>query len=619
MADGSSFASSVQDPAYVDMGPSILARQPVDSIADDSEPDEAWAIAYPQLENRLGQLRNWRYAWWAHWSKLAEWFLPRRYVFLSVANRMWRGSPINDQIVDSTPVKAVEICAAGLLSGLMSQYRQWFTLQIGLPWLELDAEGKAWLEDTQEKVYTVLGESNFYDTAAQVMQDVTVFGTAPAIIYEDSQDVIRCYLPAAGEYYLGVGARLSVDTLYRDYTYTILQIVEAFGVKNCPAQVVNLWNAGQLETEMVVAHAVEPNFAYAKRDDGGSVKIVPATFTYKEIYWLKGQNTTKPLSVAGFNECPFMAARWATTSNDAYGRSPCMTALGDAIQIQIETRRKAEFIEKGVRPPMLANPQLKNEPNSIIPGNVTFVDTTNGSVGFKPAFEVNYGWLAGLTADIEQVKARLESTLLVDLFMAITRMEGVQPRNELELTQRNMERLQELGPFVNRFQNEFAGPALQRIIGIMLRKNMLKPLPPSLQKIPLKIAYVSVMRLAQLSLESVAMKDVFATGGSMSLAAQQAGLPNPLRIINLDDAFRHYADINNFPETSLFTVEQVKQNDKLTAQAKAQAQAPQQAAAMVEAGKSLSQTQLGNGSSALDAVLGVGARAPTPAPGATIQ
>jgi hypothetical protein len=614
MPDGSNI-KTMQDPAYIDMGPSMLAKQPVDSVADNSEPDEAWSIAYPQLESRLGQLRNWRYATWAYWSKLAEFFLPARYVFLSVANRMGRQNPVNDQIVDSTPVKSVELCAAGLLSGLMSPYRPWFTLAIGLPWIELDAEGKAWLEDTQEKAYTVLSESNFYDKAAQVMKDVTTFATSPMIIYEDDADVIRCYVPAAGEYYLGLGSRLSVDTLYRDYTYTIAQIVGAFRIENCPEQVVTLWNAGQLDTEMVVAHAIEPNFAYSKRDGSGSVKIVPATFKYKEVYWLKGQNTPKPLSLAGFNEAPFMASRWATVSNEAYGRPcPCMTALGDAIQIQIETRRKAEYIEKGVRPPMLAHPSLKNEPNSIIPGQVTFADTSTAGLGFRPVFQVEPQWVKVISDDIEMVKARLESTLLVDLFMAITRMEGVQPRNELELTQRNMERLQELGPFVNLFQNEFAGPALQRVIGIMLRKGMLKPLPKSLQNIPLKINYVSVMRLAQLSLESVAMKDVFATGGQMSLAAHNAGLPDPLRIINLDDAFRHYADINNFPETALFTVEQVQANDKTKAQASQAAAMPGDAMAGVQAAKALSETPLG-GDSALSALLGQHANAPTPAPG----
>jgi hypothetical protein len=72
--------------------------------------------------------------------------------------------------------------------------------------------------------------------------------------------------------------------------------------------------------------------------------------------------------VRGFKGDPFAVARWATTSNDAYGRSPCMDALGDNKQVQLETLRKAEFIEKGVRPPMGADPELKNEPASIMPG-----------------------------------------------------------------------------------------------------------------------------------------------------------------------------------------------------------------------------------------------------------
>ena len=38
-----------------------------------------------------------------------------------------------------------------------------------------------------------------------------------------------------------------------------------------------------------------------------------------------------------------------------------MDCLGDNKQIQLEEFRKAEFIEKGVRPPMGADPALKNE------------------------------------------------------------------------------------------------------------------------------------------------------------------------------------------------------------------------------------------------------------------
>ena len=612
MADGSSVNFAVG--AYEDAGPSLLAQQPVTVIKTEEEQSAEWAIAYQFLESRLGSLRNWRYSWWQHWSRLAEFFMPRRYVWLPTANRQWRGQPINDAIIDSTGLMAVRTCAAGMLSGLMSPFRPWFTLEIGLPWMELDAEGKAWLEDTQEKAYTVLDESNFYTVMAQAFQDVTVFGTAPVLIYEDFEDVIRAYLPATGEYYLAAGARLSIDTFYREFTYNIAQIVEFFGVENCPDVVLRLWNDRILDTEMVVAHSIEPNTAFPRKS-GGPVQMVPKEFTFREIYWLKGQNTPNPLSVRGFRGDPFMVARWATVSNDAYGRSPCMDALGDNKQVQTETLRKAEVIEKIVRPPMGAPPELKNEPASIMPGQVTYFSTQSGAFGFKPLFQVDAQAIPAITKDIADVNARIEKCLFVDLFMAITRMEGVQPRNELELTQRNQERLQELGPFVKMFQNEFAGPVIRRVLDIMIHRRLLKPLPKSLQNVPLKVNYVSIMRLAQLSLESVAMKDVIAFAGVMDEAAHSNGAKPPSRIIDLDATMRRFAEINNFPSDDLFTVDEVGVNDKQVAKQQQAAAAPGEAMAAVQAAQTMSQTPVVNGGTALDAALGVGARAPTPGPG----
>ena len=152
-----------------------------------------------------------------HWSVLAAYFMPFRYKFLITAGATWRGSPINDQILDSTGLMAVRTCAGGMYSGLTPGSRQWFAIDLARPDDDqLDAEARAWIEDTQQQVFDVLKSSNFYSTMAQAFQDVTVFGTAPVVMYEDFENVLRCYLPAAGEYYLGVGARLSVDTFYRE-------------------------------------------------------------------------------------------------------------------------------------------------------------------------------------------------------------------------------------------------------------------------------------------------------------------------------------------------------------------------------------------------------------------
>ena len=151
------------------------------------------------------------------------------------------------------------------------------------------------------------------------------------------------------------------------------------------------------------------------------------------MYWVKGNRTDRPLSKRGFNKQPFAVFRWATTANDAYGRGPCMDALGDSKQVQTETFRKAEFLEKGVRPPMGAEPKLKNEPASIMPSMITYMSTAGGKKGLWPLFEVNPAWLQWLTADIAQVNARINTCLFVDLFMATPVWEGVQPRNDLQL------------------------------------------------------------------------------------------------------------------------------------------------------------------------------------------
>jgi hypothetical protein len=596
--------SEFESAPYELMSTALLAQQPATAKPKAYRPNEDWNAIFSHLEARLAALRNWRYSWWAYWARLAEFFLPRRYHFLVVPNRYTKGSPINDAIIDSTGLQAVETCSSGMWAGLTNPSRPWIKLDIALPWINLDAEGKEWLEDTTERLYAVLSQSNFYTEMAQAFQDLVVFGTAPVIIYEDFEDVIRLYTPCAGEYYLAAGGRFSIDTFYDEFVLTVAQIVDRFTLEACPEQIQQLWSEGgsSLEVEFVIAWAIEPNFPLAGRGAKKEIKVVPGGFDYRELYWLRGIKTTQPLSKRGFHGKPFMAMRWSKVSNEPYGRSPCMNALGDNKQVQRETLRKAEFIEKGVRPPMGADPAMKMEPATTIPGQITYFDTSSGKKGFHPLFEVNAAWVNVLTQDIDKVNQRLEKALFVDVFMAITQMEGVQPRNELELTKRDLERLQKLGPVIDLVTGELK-IGLHRVLTIMERRRMLKPVPQSLRGVPLKMEFISLARLAQRSAKSVSMKDFFATMGGLSSAAKAAGVPDPLRTINLDKAARKYADVNNVDPDILFTPQEVQEHDAARQQAMSQAQAPAQAMAGVQAAKTLADTPLGN-DSALSRMLG---------------
>lgn len=608
---------------YERASPWVLAQTPptLPEPANDLD-DWEWNTVFTKLESRLGALRTWRYSWWAYWATLARFLLPRRYHWLVTANLMSRGNPINQEIIDNTAGLAKDICAAGLVDGMMPTTRKWFKFGVNnknFPKFQPDAAALVWFQGAEEQVELMLAGSNFYPSMAQAAEDEVVFGTAVVIMNEDFEDGVRCYVPCAGEYYLATGARLSNDSMYREFTFTVNQIVEFFGLEACPPQVRSLWDTAgaSLENEYVVAHAIEPNSPMSSAGGTGprEIEVVKGGFPYREIYWLKGVKTPQPLSKRGYWEKPFAVARWKTTSNDAYGRGPGMDALGDIMQLQRETARKGEAIEKMVRPPMVAPVSMKNEPASILPGHITYSDTA-GNTGFRPAFEVKPD-LAALKEDLKEIQTRIDRDFLVDVFQVINQMEGVQPRNNMEIAQRKGEALQRLGPVIGLWKTEFAGPLLFRAISIAHRRGQLPPLPPSLKGLfaegftskVMKVDYIDMVTLAQISAETAGMEQTFAVAGKLAEAAQVAGEPSPLLTINLGKSLRRYAEKTNFPEDCLYTDQEVQQ----MAAAKAKAQQAQQMAAaapqLVQAAQGLSGIPVGGGQSALSAMTGL------PAPG----
>lgn len=606
MPDGSNLDRAF----YEETSPSLLSRQPVAAPREGGASPDWWTLAYPSLEARLSSLRAWRWSWWWGWADLAAYFRPDRYKPWVVSNTMTRGRPLNDQIIDSTGLLAVNICAAGMWNGLIDPAREWFKLGVHPSWGRLDQESLEWLEHATQQLYAMFQRSNFYTVMAQAFQDVVVFGTAPVIVYEDEQDGARCYNPCAGEYFLAASSRLSNDTLYREFNYTVAQIVGFFGWKNCPPEVQAQWRQGGagLDREYVVVHSIEPNVAVADTSsDGASVYIVPQQFPWREVYWLKGNKTRFPLTRRGFREQPFFAVRWRVTSNDPYGRSPCMDCIGDTKQIQQETLRKNEFIEKLVRPPMVAPPEMKNEPASIMPGMITYTNALNGKPMFSPAFEVQAQALQPMVQDIEKISARIKDALFVTTFMAITQMAGVQPRNELELTKRDLERLQVLGPFIELFENEAAGPAVMRYLAIGERKGIIRPRPDGLRRVPLKISYESIIRLAQKASKTVSMKDFATTVGVATAAAKTADAPAPARKVNWDKWTERYGEAAGLDQDLMFTDDEVQQHDRIRLAEMQKQQQMQQAAQIgklgIDAAKVLTQAPMPNGS-ALDALIG---------------
>lgn len=559
-----------------------------------------WARLYQHFESRIAALYTWRLPRWNTWGNIARYMRPERYYLFVNANVYDQGRRMDQDIVDRTGTLAGELCASGLMAGLTDPDRPWLVLGPAIPDFELDQAGQAWYEDLTERLNYIYTHSNFYDAQAQHYDDLTFFGSAPIIDYEDEQQIINARTPCAGEYFLGTGFDSSNEVFYEEFKLTVSQLIEGFGVENCPDDVLKMWRqkGGALEYQYVVGHAIEPNFAI-EDGEGGSVEPVPGGLTWREGFWLRGKKNAKPLSLTGFHEQPFACSRWRVRGNEPYGYGVGDNMLADVIQLQLETRQKAESIEKVNRPPMGADVTLQNQPASTNPGKITYFNTgANGEKKFFPLYEIRPD-IQALTADIEVVQDRIKRTAYNDVFQPMAQLRE-QTKEEVTATEVDAikeEALLPLGPVFGRIYGSLR-LRVKRHLAIMARRGLIPPKPPSLRGVPTKIDFVSILTAAQRATATAAIARTTQFAGSMSGAWPEARF-----LIDPEATIREFRAGVGATSKMLNSPQQFKKLVQAEQQQKAAAQALAVTAQGAAAAKDLSNASVNPGN-ALSALVG---------------
>lgn len=542
-----------------------------------------------RLKQVLAELKADREPFMTLWKELAQYYLPKRYVWLDDH----RGSSQrareakNPYILDSTGTMAARVLASGMMNGITSPSRPWYKLRVDGFEHESDAAA-IWADEVTRRMLYVMAESNFYNSLAIMYLDLVVFGSAASLIYEDDESIIHCYNPALGEYYLGQNHRNKVDTFAREFQQSIKQLVTNFGEENLPEELRTKWKAGGAQAlhNYKVYHLVEPNI------DGKS--SVAERFAYRETYWLASKNDNTVLVQRGFNEMPGVFPRWELTANDSYGTGPGMQGLPDVLQLQQETKRKAQAIDKVVNPPIVADVQLEHRPMALMPNGITFVAGQN-NVGAKPLYQIQPP-LQELTQDIREVQARIRETFHNDLFQMISQIDTV--RSATEIDARREEKLVLLGSVLERFENEALDPAINRIYSIMDRRGMLPEPPPEIEGAAIEIQYVSILSSAQRAVAAAPIERWLAMVGQMAPLA-----PVVAKVPDWETTIRDYGTSIGVPAKSMRSREALAELEQAEAEQLAQQEAAVQGRELVEGAKVLSETDVGGGSNALQQLL----------------
>jgi len=563
------------------------------------------------VEGRLIGLRTNRYSWWTHARELADYILPRRYKWLITPNQMARGSPINQHILDSTGTLAARNLASGLVSGVSSPTRPWLKLKINRIDSTQTSPISLWLGECERLLYLIFQESNFYNSIATLYFDLVVFGTGVMFIYEDFENVIHCYNPCFGEYYIDLDGHYRPTICYREFTMTVSAVVDEFGLENCSPAVQGLYKDGGagLTRELVVAHALEPNVG--KRTYG-----VSSQFKFRECYWEWGGSAAPQGGAAyaqgflrkrGYHEQPNICVRWDLVSNDAYGRSPGMDALPDIKQLQQEVRRKGQAIDKTVNPPMEADIQLKNQPASLLPGGITYTAglMQSGNPGFRSVYGNWKPGIAEISEDLQEIRDRIKRTFFNDILQTASQYETRSNVTAVEWDMRKSESLVMLGPVLQRIYDEGLKVVVERVFAMAARAGILPPAPREVQGAAINIEFISMLAQAQAAASTSGIERLLQVVGNL------VGVdPSVMDNIDVDFATNKYSALMNNDPRIIRAPQQVADIRAQRQQQQQMMQLAQQAETaekLAGGAKTLSETNVGGGQNAMQAMLGAGA------------
>lgn len=529
-----------------------------------------------QLHRRFEGLRAIRNNWDGQYRDLENYIMPGNARF-TLQER--KGKNKQNYIADPTAIYALRVLRSGMMSGMTSPARPWFRLTTIDPDLAEFGPVKDYLSVVQVLMRERFAASNIYNMLHAMYGDLGQFGTACGIVNEDADSTISGVRLVTGQFWIGQNHNGIVDTLFREIMMTVEQVVGRFVYKGerfgepdwsvVSPSVKNLWDNGNLDQWVEICHGIYP------RTERDVTRKDARNKPFASCYYEKGNDKNLMLQVSGYDENPILAPRWDVLGDDFYGYSPGMAALPDVKQLQVMVKRKGEAVERMVRPTLQGPTSMRNHAHSLLPGGIVWSDDPTG---FRPAYEVRPP-VNELRGDIQAVQESIRSAFYADLFMAISQMEGVQPRNQFELAERKDEKLIQLGPVLERLQGaDLLQSLIRRTYAIMARRGELPEPPEELDNTEMKVDYISMLAQAQKAVSTGAIERLWSFAGNL------AGIkPDILDKLDADQTLDEYGEALGIAPDIILSDDKTQEIRQSRQEAMQQQQQAEQAAQVMPA------------------------------------
>ncbi len=400
------------------------------------------------------------------------------------------------QIVDSSPMWSLRVSKAGIRAGTASPERKWFDYETMDPDLNHRAEVREWLDMAVDVIMRVCSRSNVYNVLDNMWGELLGFNTSCSVVANSARNVVHLYPVPIGEFCLAQDNEGHVNTMYREFEWTVGEVVDEFGLDVQSDWVKESYKNAHLERAVQILHAIEPRrVRNPQRLDNLNMRWES---TYLEIGG-RGNGAEGILRQGGFDDFPVLAPRWTVTGRNVYGHGPGMEVLPDIRQLQQEQMNKAKAIAYKADPPTQMPMSMKGLDRELFPGGVTFYDgqAPGSRAPIQSAIEVNFD-IRELTDDIQWVLRRIDRAMFTDMFLMVADSTiGQENRTATEVAALHEEKLLQLGPTLQRLEGEGLRPLVDMLFKRVMRLGLLPPPPAELEDQELNVVFVGILAQAQ--------------------------------------------------------------------------------------------------------------------------
>jgi hypothetical protein len=416
-----------------------------------------------ELMARLKKMKSVRSGHEGAWQDISNYMMPFRG---DITTKRAGGSRRTKPVFDSTAMIAADQLVNFMKGSLLPPSQDWLRLEPPFDYSE-DVGVRSALDITSQRVLAKLQDTNFYNESTAALRDLVVLGNSCVLVEEEpvnprnSSGIVFEAVPIGRMYWSqGKGGRIIM--MCREFEMPAIDAARYF--ENPGEDAMRNLDSG---TPMELVSYYQFVYENENRIYGGLPS--KTNKTYRSVY-LTESGGGSIVKDEGYDVAPYVVSRLHRVDGEEYGRGRGHLARADARGLSELRRQILMAAGKDLNPPLLV------EDDSMLD-----MDIANGGIMVtRPPVKVAPNYLrSGADYSAADKIARDDRDQIRQAFLSDVLAEPTsQPRSAEESRQRQARSLQRLAAAADIINNEFLGPIVESVIGIMARR---KELPEAVE------------------------------------------------------------------------------------------------------------------------------------------